>query len=458
MPHVRLIISCGEDWHYDLTVPGYDNFVANGIVHHNCGKSIAGAYEAWAHLTGRHRWQPDVRASPGWAMVADLENTYPVVSEKLRQVAPLDLLDSATRYIEGKGWYTNGRRMIRTKRGHTMAFRSGEGSDMSSESGSVGWLWIDEPPVVGKFGGALSRVAVAEGPVWMTFTPINRPVAWLRLRTEGDPKRGILPSEEWVQFRPRLTEADCTLEGGRVIRSAASIARQVAGYSEWERMQRVYGEWEGISDKRRLSAFSEAIVRDDMGWIDGYPLHVGIGIDHGEAIGHQVAVLLLWQEVGGRRRVHVIDEIANEGRTTEADDARAVLAMLARNGLELRHVDRIVGDINSSGKAGAGRSVNGRLTEELNDQAGYPEVLVEVDNAKKGRIDNGVRDLDLAMMRAGLAIHSRCQRLIESCRYWDGTPATESYKHGLDALRYIAGPLVAHDVTSRGSASVEIVA
>lgn len=419
-------------------------------------KSTAGAWEAWAHLVGRHRWRASLAPSSGWIMCADLDNTFPVVCEKLRDTAPNHLLDPATRYIEGKGYYTNGRRMIRTRLGHTIAFRSGEGSDMAAESGTVGWLWIDEPPVESKFGGALSRVAVKGGPVWMTFTPINRPVAWIRLRVEGDPRRGIVPREEWRQFRPQLTEADCTTLHGRVIRPAALIARQVAGYGEWERMQRVYGEWEGISSKRKLSAFAEARVRESMAWAPGLPIHVGIGIDHGEAIGHQVAVLVYWQDGGrGQRRAHAVDECANERVGTEVDDAGDILAMLGRNGLELRHVDKVVGDINSAGKRGGGRSVNECLAAALNELAGYPDVLVDIEPARKGRVDSGVRDLDLALMRDDLAIHPRCTRLVESARYWDGTPATERYKHPLDGLRYIAAPLFGGS-RDPGAASVEI--
>ena len=104
------------------------------------GKTWSGAWESWAHLTGRHRYQPNVRPSSGMIMVADLDNTYPQVCEKLWRVAPRDLLDPATKYIPGKGFYTNGARFVRSAENHTIVFRPGEGSAMSAASATVGWI------------------------------------------------------------------------------------------------------------------------------------------------------------------------------------------------------------------------------------------------------------------------------------------------------------------------------
>lgn len=421
------------------------------------GGSYACAWEAWAHLIGRHRWQPDVRPASGLVLVANIEDAYPQVCEKLRLTEPTHLLDPATKYVEGKGYFTNSRRLVRTMAKHRIEYRGGEGDPMGVESATVGWCWVDEPPKQTHLGAAISRVAVATGPCWMNFTPINRPVAYLRLRTEGDPRRDVAPLEEWVQFRPKLTQADCTTVGGRVIRSQASIDIQVAGYDAWERMQRVYGEWEGISDVRRFSAFGEDVVSEDAPFDAAVDTSVGVGADHGEAIGNQVAVLARYQVTGDRRIVHVVGETVSTRVGTEEDDARAILDMLARDGVELRHVDRMVGDVNSAGKAGAGRSVNELLTEALNRQAGYPDVLVEMEGAQKGRILDRVRALNLAMMRGELLVHPRCTSLVECLRYWDGTPATEHFKHLLDALCYLLCPLLEPPSRDRRPAAVEMI-
>ena len=405
------------------------------------GGTFAAAWESWAHLVGRHRYRPDVRPSRGMVLVADLTNTYPEVSEKLRAVAPMDLLDPACRYVEGKGWYTNGKRLIRSRAGHTMIFRSGEGGGLGAESASVGWLWIDEPPTKAKFGGALSRVARAMGPAWMTFTPIGRPVDWLRLHIEGDKARKIAPREEWEQHRPHLTEQDCTTVGGVIIRSAESIGVQIAGYTRGEINQRVYAEWEGMSEDRAFFAFNDDCVREEAPWPDARgDQEVHMSFDHGESLSQVGLVARVQMEPS--RCVHITAEYVAPHATTEEEDAVGALAMLAEDGLRLDHVDRAVGDINSSGKAGGGRSINARLSEALNSAAGFPDVLVPVQNASKGRVSVGVRAINLAMMRKELFIHPRCKRLIAAIQMWDGKPATEHIKHLPDALRYLAVPLL----------------
>ena len=421
------------------------------------GGTWSAAWEAWAHLTGRHRYRPTVRAARGLVLVADLTNTYPEVSEKLRGTAPMDLLDPGCRYIEGKGWYTNGKRLIRTRAGHTMIFRSGEGGGLGVESASVGWIWIDEPPTRAKFGGAMSRVAQAMGPAWMTFTPYGRPVDWLRLHIEGDATRRIAPREVWEQHRPRLAEEDCTTVGGRVIRSSESIAVQIAGYTRGEINQRVYAEWEGMSEDRAFFAFNDDLhVREEVDWPNARgEQEVHMSFDHGESLSQVGLVARVQMEP--TRCVHITSEYVAPRATTEEEDAVGALQMLAEDGLRLDHVDRAVGDINSSGKAGGGRSINARLSEALNTAANFPEVLVPILNAQKGRVSVGVRALNLAFMRGELYIHPRCKRLIASIQMWDGKPATEHIKHLPDALRYLAVPLL-EPADDTGTAGIQIMA
>lgn len=422
------------------------------------GGSFACAWESWAHLIGRHRWRPNVRAASGMVLVASLEDAYPQVCEKLWLTAPREALDPATKYIEGKGFFTNSRRLVRTRDGKRIEFRGCEGDAMGVESASVGWLWGDEPPKPPHFSAAISRVAVAMGPVWWNFTPINRPVAWFKKHVEGDPKTGEKPREEWVQFRPKLSQEDCTTLGGRVIRSAESIRVQIAGYTRSQILQRVYGEWEGLNDDRALSAFNEDVHTVPPTFDDDADVMIGVGIDHGEQVGNQVGVLGRYQILpGNRRRVHITGECVSTAKTTEVEDATALLEMLGRDGLELRHVDRMVGDINSAGKAANGRSINAMLTEEINRQAGYPHVVVEVERAKKGRIIDRIRTFNLAFMRGWLTIDPRCINLLEAVRMWDNTPQTEQFKHWIDALAYLAVPLLEHDETGNAPSRVALV-
>lgn len=398
------------------------------------GKSIAGAWEAWAHLVGRHRWRPGIAPAPGWIMCADLDNTFPVVCEKLRDTAPNHLLDPATRYVEGKGYYTNGRRMIRSKAGHVISFRSGEGSDMAAESGTVGWLWIDEPPKERKLGGALSRVAVAAGPAWATLTPINRPVEYFRRRVEGDPATGEKPREEWVQFRPSLTEADCTTITGRVVRSAASIARQTAGYGAWEIRQRVYGEWEGVTEGRMIASYGDACVFADED-VPGQFESLGLGWDHGEKPGAQVCYLVGWDG----HRLWVLGEYVSSDRATPAEDAAGAWALCQRWGIESPYdIAEARGDSNSAGKLGLGASVNDMLEREFARmfKVEAPPFRIRVPYKGKGSIRNRARMVDAACAGGRFRVHESCHKLDATLRNWTG--ANDDLKHSFDAVGYIA--------------------
>ena len=441
--------------HHDIHVPDYENFLVDGLVHHNCGKTWAGAYEAWAHFIGVHRSRTDLVAASGMVLVADLDNAYPVICEKLRAVEPGDWLDPATRYIAGKGYYTNGSRFIRSKAGQTIIFRSGEGSPMSVESASVAWLWIDEPPKESHFGGALSRVAVAEGPAWMTFTPIQRPTRWLQVHVEGDPETNTAPAEEWVQFRPTLTQEDCTTILGLVIRSTDSIARQTAAYSPWEMAQRVYGEWEGVSVGRRLSGFSEACVVTE----DAFPRSMDLGgtdsirisMDHGEGTGKQIAHLSLVTA----SRVVVAREWVGRGNMTPRDVATGVVGMLTSMDLTIHHVAKLVGDVNSAGLVGGGATYNEFVERALCEVLGLQTLPVSIEIPHKGRgsVDAGEGAMSHAMKEGRYLVHESCRALIHSAKHYTGRE--KDLKDPIDSARYgVADVLLA----PRGRPRVELLA
>ena len=396
------------------------------------GKTYASAYEAWAHLIGRHRWRR-IEASSGWAMVANIAQTYPIVCDALRALEPSDALDADTHYVIGKGYLTNGRHMIRSAAGHVLDFRSGEGSPLSAESGSVGWLWIDEPPKADRFGGALSRVAVAQGPVWMDFTPIGRPTAAFREHIEGSAELGTPPREEWIQFRPRLTEADCTTETGRVIRSAASIAAQVAAYSPWEYEQRVNGEWEGVSLGRRLSAFSEACYLDDEEEIRvGEGDELRVGIDHGEGAGKEVAYLGL---VSGRRYT-LLGEYTGKAGATPREHAAGILAMLRARGLSVFDIAHWFGDVNSAGLIGAGSKYNSFVEYAFADELGLPSCpfVIETPSKGKGSVTAGEAAINHACREGRWRVATSCGAFSHAARHYTGKE--KDLKDPIDAARY----------------------
>lgn len=407
-------------------------------------KTYSAAWESWAHLIGRHRWQPEVRPESGWVLLADLEHGYPTICEKLRSLEPGDFLDPATRYITGKGYYTNGRRMIRTNLGHVMDFRSGEGETMALAMATIGWLWIDEVPKQPHFGEALSRVAVREGAAWMSFTPIGRPAGYLRDHVEGNAETGEPPREEWVQFRPQLTQADCTTVAGRIIRTEESIENQCAAYSPWELAQRRYGEWEGVSVGRRLSGFSESCVVDDdaipatlrlgdeSGDPDGGTDKIRISLDHGEGTGKQIAHL----SIVTPQRIIVAHEWVGKANVTSFEVASGIVSMLDDLGLTIHHVGRIVGDVNSAGLAGGGATYNEFVERDLCAVLKLAALPVSITIPWKGRdsVSTGEGAMSHWMKEGRYLVHKRCAALIHAAKHYTGKE--KDLKDPIDSARY----------------------
>ena len=193
-------------------------------------------------------------------------------------------------------------------------------------------------------------------------------------------------------------------------------------------------------------------MRDLAGW------RVGIGIDHGSSPGSQRAILVA---VGGRglySQVHVLDEYRGDGRTETADDARSIIAMLERQGLALADVDQWVGDRAHHGDHRGGKKRNTWLRMSMAQQMG-------MDTSRRGwsdqlpqplRFMRTPRKYDQSVWEGAEILHRlmvqdpprftvspQCATLIDDLNSWQGsTSATDPWKHGIDALRYIAVPMV----------------
>ena len=51
---IRAVVPIGYQPIIDTEVPGVNNYKAGGVFHHNCGKTVAGAFETTCHLTGKY--------------------------------------------------------------------------------------------------------------------------------------------------------------------------------------------------------------------------------------------------------------------------------------------------------------------------------------------------------------------------------------------------------------------
>lgn len=405
------------------------------------GKTRAGAAEAWWVMLDRHPYRPAYgRPTSGWIVIPDL-NDWPKLCKKLREIEPPNALDSGCHYDTAKGYTYRGARGLMTQNGSFALPKSGTQQQTALAGDTLDWLWFDEPPRESHWGEALSRLAVTGGSAWLTFTPIGKPLAWLKTYLHGNAETNEPGHPEWSETLITLTQANVPH------RTAENIATQIAEYSPWEYAQRVEGAWSGVTADRWFSGFSEGcIVESAPGQVD----RIGLGADYGEGAGRTYVVLVAM----ANGRLYAIDEYSAPANSTPAMDAKAVLDMLARNGLGAHHVSAYRGDVNSGGKLGLGLSINEMMSREFARLTKSARCPFDVSPAAKGKgsVESGRRLLNNAFISGNALLTADVPKLAHSCRHWRGG-ADE--KDACDGFRYIATEFL--DATPRGGGKLVMV-
>ena len=368
-------------------------------------KTYSGAIKTWDAACGGPSRTIIVLCSSHSSKVA-------VVGKQLHDLAPRKMLVNSD-YNARRGWRND---LIELDNGSKIIFRSDLSSPQSIDGIEAYACWFDEPCDSEMLDALMSRVAVQQGQIWGTMTPIGRAVQHLKMRVEGEPAEDVPPTEDWAQYVIPLTPEECPW------RTPESIEAQVAGYSPWVRAQRAEGAWDGLTGDRLLEGFDEqTLIRK----IPARNWQVRLGLDHGIRAGSEVCVLLLWDPA--QPLMIALDEYVNATTSDPDADAIGITGMLARHNIRPRDVDHAVGDVNSAGKSQAGRSVN----QVLGDALG-----IRIAQATKGAgsIERGVSVLNTAMRRGHFRVHPRCRSLTKSMRHWQGKD--DDLKHVIDGLRY----------------------
>lgn len=424
------------------------------------GKSTAGAREVHWHANKTHPYREVVHNKmEGWVCVASFEGkAWTTICKRLYETCDPDTIDwTKSNYDDVLGW--RGRRIVYTN-GFIVRFVSSKTGSTSAASGSIDFLWVDEPPKKSLWGELLKRLTSTRGPVWVTLTPFDteQDLRWLQVYLEGDPEQDIAPQGEWsktvIEFgtrnAPWMTEEQ--------------VAEEIELTPIDERPQRVYGAWEGVVTDRSLQGFTEANVTD-LDALEGWSEDEGAGevklvlwTDHGTLPGRQVFHLVAYQALperyrlsrdrvddsgptpqrwGRRIRARVLAEYLNPGTTSEEQDVAAVRDMLVGLGLTVDQLDYGVGDTNNAGKSRGGRSLNA-VYQDLFRSLMSPEAAIRfvMHPAIKGP---GMERFQVNLIngylgRGDLTVHRRCKATIRACRRWTGR--NDEYKHVIDTLRY----------------------
>lgn len=356
------------------------------------------------------------------AIAVNFKQAVKVVSRYLADFIPEGMLEDDCRYSVTRGW-THG--LIRLRNGSTCQIMSSDQKPIAHAGDSLHIVWIDEVPPPEILDENIARVMDYGGAIWLTATPIGRPVEWLRKLIEAD-------DSVWTEYLVEFSHDNCPWYTAE--QCAAWIAEASASF--WTYQQRIIGAWEGLAVDRLFTGFDEGSILSE---IPDQPYECALAFDHGELSGHEVALLLLWDD----EVVIAAGEYVSEGRTSVTTDAQGVLTLLASKGLDLRHVSEVVGDVNSAGKGvarkGAGHTVNELFEEAFFELTGM-RVRITTPSKGPGSVDAGHWVINHALMQRRLFTTEATPQLNYCLRHSDG----KKNRHLVDALRYGGVPHLDH--------------
>lgn len=414
------------------------------------GKTYAGAAELLFRLMGRHPYKK-VRPGPirAWVVCGSHEQSR-VVQETVWELCPKELVAPGCYYDPTKGAFFGKYPTLRLVNGSEAVFKSGKGSTVSLASGSLDVVWVDEPPASSRVYTELQkRVLKTGGDVYMTFTPVNAPVAWIR--EECEERKTI--RDLWFPLRaeylvPVGDTEPIRLKDGTVC-DQAWIDRLVEETLPYERPVVIGGEWEF----RLEGAVFEKSWKPEVHVTDNLPrgtVLLAVGIDYGDRDFKQITLLVAVDATGLYPRIWVLDEAVSNGATTIDQDVAETVAMLHRqtprvewNKLDFATGDRVHrGGVQTKGNLDFMKALALELKLPSTDQ-----LRPRIRTAKRGAGQNqesvrvGHRFLHNAMLRPDhFHVHSRCKRLIDSLSKYNG--ADDGAKDAVDALRYALWPWI----------------
>ncbi len=227
------------------------------------GKSHAGAVEALRFLCHSHPYREIPDRPIAGRLVPYSDDSSKEIEAKLFALLPAGLLHPDCRYHPDRGFRVGNRRILRLRTGDSMGIVSQSAGTLAAAGATLDFVWLDEPPEQRIFAEAQSRVLVRKGCLWLTLTPVGRPVGWLKDACES----GLI---EDIHVPPTPENTGMSQE------ELDEIEQMIL---PTERPQRYGGEWEGATPDRFYGAWTDAMVSKTL---PDCELQIGLGIDHGD--------------------------------------------------------------------------------------------------------------------------------------------------------------------------------
>ena len=416
------------------------------------GKTMVGCFEVHCRCIG---WHPYKKVKPPpvkiWIIVHSWEQSK-VIQEKIWEMAPKNELHPDTEYIPGKG-FRGKYPVVKYKNGSIVYFKTTGQGTLGVASGTVDYVWVDEPPPPDIWGELKARTTRTRGQMLLTLTPIGAPVDYLR-----DMVKDKLISEHVGV----MSVENCTPEGCRPMMTQEEIDALARSYLPIDREARINGDWDGgVPEGRIFDAFSDEHISDfypSLTYFDKQGREKDrtfiwtIGIDHGHDVASQVALLILIDMTDPKDPdIYVVDEYVADGAGAKRH-ARGIIQMLKRNELEIADITRWTGDRPHKGrKSGDGKMSNSILMSGFADELGYPKggLPFKIKTAYKPRwsVIYGCQTIHERMISGRFQIFPSCEKTIKSLKNWaiksNGLLNTLSeHKHCIDGMRYAIMPII----------------
>ena len=436
------------------------------------GKTFVGAAELIWRCLGTHPYKktppPPIEA---WVICHSYTQSLTVMG-KIWELLPKAPLCDDVEFVTGKGFRGAGSPVVRFKNGSLIRFKttgqtSGGRGTVALSSGTVGYVWIDEPPGPRVWSEVVARTLRVPGScVGITMTPVGVPVDYLKKMCE----EGI------VTDIPAPLTVENTTVAGRPLLSQQAIDQMSRSYLKFDRSARMEGAWEGFApDGVIFEEFRDELISDvpppDGEW------RMCVGIDHGHAAGSQCAVLVGVLLPDSKKPIGpnndffcmVLDEYQSGGADA-AIHARAILAMIRRHGLDHNKIHRWTGDRSHGGGSTGDRKYSGRMSNTMLRSAfehilGYPRGRgFRIHTAYKPAysVYYGIRVIHDMMAKARFQIHPRCTGTIKSIKGWAMTRNNRldkdaDEKHLIDCLRYAIMPVVDVKYRAPKSSTIKLI-
>jgi phage terminase large subunit-like protein len=398
-----------------------------------------------------------------WVVCARVEQSIPI-QQKFVDLLPEGVLDNLDRFDPGAGFRNEGREAI-FKNGSRVKFMTTGQDPIAFAGATLDVVLFDEPPPERIFWEADKRIMRKAGVILLSLTPVNTGPAgieWLRALTERSPP---VVQDIWAPLTPQAlvpvgSHEPILLADGTPL-DFAYIQRLEAEGDPYENPVTIHGEWNPRASGQQFEHFNplEHVFSGAFATKPGEDWRVCVGVDHGELVGKECAVLALTRrarpEEGEGDVVAVLGEyIGGTDRTIEAD-AEGIVGMLAKWGLDWGNVDSAWGDKTTTDSTFSAKGNTdliaairkvmdrkkrgaGRLVTKRNE---FQQVK-KGEGRAQGSVNLGYKYLNQRMLRRGqFLVHDGCKTLLKAFAEFDGHPKHPG-KDVIDALRYALNDVI----------------